>query len=103
MGPQEAYRLWAPTYAAETAVSFLDEELAVALSPALEGKRLLDAGCGTGRRHVKDRAALAIGVDASEDMLLAGVAERVAAADLRALPFPSQCFDLVCCRLLVEQ
>jgi malonyl-CoA O-methyltransferase len=101
MEPRQAYRLWAPTYAAETVVSFLDEELAVALSPALEGKRLLDAGCGTGRRLATDEPALAVGIDASQDMLLAGGAGCVAAADLRALPFPPQCFDIVWCRLVL--
>lgn len=101
MEPRDAYRLWAPTYAAETVVSFLDEELAVALSPALEGKRLLDAGCGTGRRLARNETALAIGVDASQDMLMAGRAGCIAAADLRALPFPPQSFDIVWCRLVL--
>ena len=101
MEPRQAYRLWAPTYAAETVVSFLDEELAVALSPALEGKRLLDAGCGTGRRLATDEPALAVGIDASQEMLLAGGAGCVAAADLRALPFPPQSFDIVWCRLVL--
>jgi malonyl-CoA O-methyltransferase len=99
--PLQAYRLWAPTYAAETAVSFLDEELAVALSPAPDGMRLLDAGCGTGRRLAKDKAALAVGVDSSFDMLLAGAADCVAAADLRLLPFPPSFFDVVWCRLVL--
>jgi malonyl-CoA O-methyltransferase len=101
MEPQQAYRLWAPTYAGETVVSFLDEELAVALSPALEGKRLLDAGCGTGRRLARIETALAIGIDASQDMLMAGGAGCVAVADLRALPFPPQSFDIVWCRLVL--
>lgn len=101
MEPLQAYRLWAPTYAAETVVSFLDEELAVALLPALEGKRLLDAGCGTGRRLAREETALAIGVDSSQDMLLAGGAGCIAAADLRALPFPPQSFDIVWCRLVL--
>jgi malonyl-CoA O-methyltransferase len=96
---REAYRLWAPTYAAETAISFLDEVLARALLPPLAGKRLLDAGCGTGRRIAG--AAGAVGVDASLDMLNAGGARAVAAADVSALPFPPASFDMVWCRLVL--
>ena len=96
---REAYRLWAPTYAAETAISVLDEELARALLPPLEGKRLLDAGCGTGRRIAGIERA--VGVDASIDMLNAGSACAVAAADVTALPFPCAGFDMVWCRLVL--
>jgi malonyl-CoA O-methyltransferase len=99
--PREAYRLWAPTYSEETAISHLDRELADQLSPSPEGKRLLDAGCGTGRRLGGSNAALAIGVDISIEMLSAGTEPGVAVADLRALPFPAQAFDLIWCRLVL--
>jgi malonyl-CoA O-methyltransferase len=99
--PRQAYRLWAPTYATETVVSFLDEELARALSPALKGKRLLDAGCGTGRRLGGHDAALAVGVDLSLEMLQAGAAACVAVADVGDLPFLAKSFDLVWCRLVL--
>ena len=46
---REAYRLWAPTYIAETAPSFLDDELACQMLRGLPQTRLLDAGCGIGR------------------------------------------------------
>ncbi len=101
MEPEEAYRLWAPSYSEETAISFLDEELARELSPSLAGKRLLDAGCGTGRRLTATRAALAIGVDLSREMLLSGNAQTIAVADVRLLPFPAQFFDIVWCRLVL--
>jgi malonyl-CoA O-methyltransferase len=101
MEPRDAYRLWAPTYAEETAISHLDNELAEQLSPSPEGKRLLDAGCGTGRRLAGSKAALAVGVDLSIEMLSAGTERAVAVADLRALPFPAQSFDLVWCRLVL--
>lgn len=101
LDPREAYRLWAPTYAAETAISFLDEELVRDLSPSPANGRLLDAGCGTGRRLVSDGTALAVGVDISFEMLAAGGKRIVAAADLRALPFAAREFDLIWCRLVL--
>lgn len=97
----EAYRLWAPTYSEETAISFLDEEFAFELSPPLEGKRLLDAGCGTGRRSMNRTTALTIGVDLSLDMLQAGRASNFAVADVRSLPFQDQSFDVIWCRLVL--
>jgi malonyl-CoA O-methyltransferase len=101
MEPGEAYRLWAPTYSEETAISVLDEQLAARLSPSLEGKRLLDAGCGTGRRFLKSDARFAVGVDLSTEMLSAGAMRRVAVADVRTLPFAAVSFDMIWCRLVL--
>jgi len=100
LSPQDAYRLWAPSYAEETAITTLDEELIGALSPDCAGRRLLDAGCGTGRRLPSD-AAMAAGIDLSPEMLSAGGQAMVAAADVRALPFEKDCFDLIWCRLVL--
>ncbi len=124
-----AYRLWAPSYAGETVVSALDDLLVAKLSPRTRGRRLLDAGCGTGRRldAVTD-AQLRTGVDLVPEMLahgfhaaaafapslattaLGGAPARrprerrvrhLAAADVRALPFAAASFDLVWCRLVL--
>lgn len=99
LDPREAYRLWAPTYAAETAISFLDDELAHTLLPLRAGQRLLDAGCGVARRISGFESA--VGIDASFEMLAAGSARNVAQADVRSLPFPSAAFDIVWCRLVL--
>ena len=98
---REAYRLWAATYERETAVSFLENELVAAMSPSLSGRRVLDAGCGIGRRLQDTGAALAVGVDASPEMLAAGAGGALAAADIRALPFTDGSFDVVWCRLVI--
>lgn len=105
--PREAYRLWAPVYEGETAVSFVDDRLVAALTPPLAGTRLLDAGCGTGRRlrQVADAARVA-GADLTWEMLATGRAAgaphpALAAADVRALPFAGHAFDVVWCRLVV--
>jgi malonyl-CoA O-methyltransferase len=93
-----AYRLWAASYEAETAVSLLDDDLAARLSPPGAG-RLLDAGCGTGRRLPSGGAC---GVDLSWEMLAAGGRHgRVAVADVRALPFADAAFDQLWCRLVM--
>lgn len=101
LGVREAYRLWASTYA-ENAVTFLDEQLAAAMSPSPRGLRLLDAGCGSGVRVAGTDAEFAIGVDLSQEMLDAGVMPHTAAADVRALPFGEDEFDLVWCRLVLS-
>lgn len=108
LAPRDAYRLWAPVYEGETAVSFVDDRLVAALTPPLAGRRLLDAGCGTGRRarDVAD-AALVAGADLTWEMLASGRAAEgprpalLAAADVRALPFATGAFDVVWCRLVV--
>jgi SAM-dependent methyltransferase len=96
---RDAYRLWAPTYAAETATSFLDEQLAHEMLHRLLQIRLLDAGCGIGRR-IKD-ISTAVGIDLSPEMLAAGGANNVIPGDIRAMPFDSHRFEMVWCRLVL--
>jgi len=96
---RDAYRLWAPTYADETATSALDEELAHEMLQGLPRRRLLDAGCGIGRR-IRDIPG-AIGIDLSPEMLSVGQARNVVAGDVREMPFASDQFDLVWCRLVL--
>lgn len=96
---REAYRLWAPTYAAETVATFLDEQLARKMLAGLPQSKLLDAGCGTGRRIADIPGA--VGIDASPDMLAAGHTRNVITADVRAMPFKSKRFDMVWCRLVL--
>jgi len=96
---REGYRLWAPNYAAETATSFLDDELAHEMLGSLPHNQLLDAGCGVGRR-IQDIPD-AIGMDLSPEMLAAGGARNVVPGDVRAMPFASDRFDMVWCRLVL--
>jgi len=104
---RDGYRLWAPTYEDETAVSFLENDLVGDLRVPVRGV-LLDAGCGTARR-LRDatRARLAVGADASTAMLGRAARDDGAAspllvgADLRALPFAAASFDVVWCRLAI--
>jgi malonyl-CoA O-methyltransferase len=96
---REGYRLWAPDYAAETATSYLDDELARSMLEGLPMAHLLDAGCGVGRR-IRDIPG-AIGIDLSPEMLAAGGAQNVVAGDVRAMPFAPGIFDMVWCRLVL--
>ena len=103
LSAREAYRLWAPSYADETAISFLEAELAADLTPPLAGARLLDAGCGTGRRLQGTGASFAIGVDLCPEMLAAGARGDfdTLVADVRDLPLPRAAFDVLWCRLVI--
>ena len=103
----EAYRHWAPRYEDETAVSALEDRIVRERTPSVDGRELLDAGCGTGRRlrpHVA-AARRAVGVDLVPEMLGVGRAIEepvpLVAADVRSLPFPEASFDLLWCRLVL--
>lgn len=95
----DAYRAWAPTYGVETAVSALDEELAQKLLCGLPKTRLLDAGCGIGRR-IRD-IENAVGIDLNPEMLAAAGQKNVMVGDVRKIPFSSELFDMVWCRLVL--
>jgi SAM-dependent methyltransferase len=104
----EGYRLWASTYSDETAISFLEDKLVNAITPPLAGLRLLDAGCGTGRRLRGSGAASATGLEPSREMIAAGVAAdgslngvEVVVGDVRDIPIPDRSFDVVWCRLVL--
>lgn len=107
LGALEGYRLWAPNYSAETVVSEMEDRLVRAMTPPLGGLRLLDAGCGTGRRLADAGAGEAIGVDICEAMLTTGIDAghcsglKVMVGDLRALPLPDRSFDVIWCRLAI--
>ncbi|MCK9186331.1 class I SAM-dependent methyltransferase [Candidatus Gracilibacteria bacterium] len=99
----EGYDLWASHY--DKTLSFLDSLEGNALNLALrcvEGKKVLDLGCGTGRgiKHLYDfKAAEVCGVDVSKKML--EIAKKkfknteFVLADSEKLPFEDESFDVV--------
>jgi malonyl-CoA O-methyltransferase len=99
LGVREDDRLRASTRATEPVTSSLDEELARTMLRGLPQTRLLDAGCGIGWRI--QNIPNAVGMDLSPEMLAAGRARNVVAGDIRAMPFESNCFDMVWCRLVL--
>ena len=99
------HRIWArqydsipnPLLALETRV--LGERLG-----DVAGKRILDAGSGTGRwmQWASERQAHALGIDACEEMLheaarKPGLKGRSALADIRNIPLRNHAFDLAIC------
>jgi len=71
---------------------------------SLQGKRILDVGCGTGRGLVDfvGTAKLTVGADASQDMLLTAARKVEGQSGVglvrsyaQALPFPTSYFDVV--------
>ncbi len=81
----------------------LEQALEQHLPPTASGVRALDVGCGTGH-HLKDLVARGFdvaGVDGSSEMLeearLANPSAELHHADVQALPFPDDSFDLVLC------
>jgi len=71
LSPARGYALWAPSYA-ETAVSALEAAAVDSLGVSLRGRRVLDVGCGNGRRLAnawEGGASIAVGVDLTPEML----------------------------------
>jgi SAM-dependent methyltransferase len=107
---QEGYERWAPTYDHDpNPLLALEERQLKLLIPSLEGKRVLDLACGTGRWLawlMKGGARTGVGVDLSLTMLHAAkgksaVRRRLVQADCRVIPFANSAFDLVVCSFAV--
>ena len=87
--------------------AFLDRTELSRILPHVAGKRVLEAGCGTGLllQHVAPLAEQAIGVDLSRGMI-AKAHERgldVVQGDLMKLPFPDEHFDVIySCKVLAH-
>jgi len=113
--PRNAYALWAASYPprAHNAVMKAEERAMLALLPDdLRGRRVLDAGCGSGRYmlHALHRGATHIaGVDLSPEMLRRAADElnahrdriELLPGDLASLPLPDSSADLTICALAV--
>jgi malonyl-CoA O-methyltransferase len=114
--PQEGYQLWADTYDDRENNALLHAEEraidAILEQSSLAGKKILDAGCGTGRHIERMRAyrpAEIHGIDASSRMIerarprFAGDSSvYLHVADLSALPYGDGYFDFVICTLALD-
>jgi ubiquinone/menaquinone biosynthesis C-methylase UbiE len=107
---QEGYERWAASYDLDpNPLIALEERQLNLMIPPLEGKRVLDLACGTGRwlaGLMARGASSGVGVDFSPAMLAAAkeksaVRRRLVQADCRAIPFANSVFDLVVCSFAV--
>src|SRR5690606_37647099 len=118
-----AYALWAKDYppVAHNPLMKAEERAVLSLIPgSLEGQKVLDAACGSGRyirRALERGAAQVVGVDASKEMLERGEQEGVGVVAasfsderrepqlvvgrLEELPLPDGWADLTICALAV--
>ncbi len=99
----EAYARWAASYPphAHNALMQAEQTALLALLPPIEGLRVLDLACGTGRyaRLAQARGAQVIGLDNSAAMLKAGALPLSALASAEALPLATGSIDGVICAL----
>lgn len=108
------YDSFAAAYSAENdggiANAWYERPAILALAGQVAGRRILDAGCGSGPllAELRDRGAIVTGIDSSAAMLeLArrrlGRDARLTVADLRdPLPFPNNAFDDVIASLVLH-
>jgi malonyl-CoA O-methyltransferase len=99
VSPVEAYRLLAPEYDAHpNPLVSLERRVMGPLLPPLKGRRVIDAGSGTGRwaTHCAKQGARVIAVDFSPEMLMRGPRPAVL-GDIRKLPFRNSTADVTIC------
>jgi malonyl-CoA O-methyltransferase len=82
----------------------LEQETMRDMLPPLDGKRVLDLACGTGRWGkiaIEHGAARVFSVDDSREMLLAGHPSLACAGTMTALPYRAACADVILCGLAI--
>jgi ubiquinone/menaquinone biosynthesis C-methylase UbiE len=98
VSPREGYRRWAPTYdESPNPMTALEARCVAEWIDHKPGQRLIDVGCGTGRRI---NSTAGIGIDISREMLeRTRAAGRIVQGDALRLPFASGIADVVLCSL----
>jgi SAM-dependent methyltransferase len=108
------YNSFTEAYAAENETNLInayyERPAILALAGDVAGRRILDAGCGSGPLFsaLRDRGAIVTGIDASAGMLELARRRLGADADLRVadlagpLPFPDDAFDDVIASLVLH-
>jgi len=105
VAPLEGHRIWSSTYdASPNALLALDMRMLAERLGPLKGLRVVDVGCGTGRwaDYASAQGAMAIGVDACEEMLRVAlrkpsIAHRLILAEASHLPIRDSTADLALC------
>lgn len=105
LAPREAYDRWAATYSgAPNTFQNLEAEAREEVLPPLDGRQILDVGCGTGRTADAARtrgAARVVATDLSPSMVAAAPQLDKLVADVRRLPIRPESFDVVICALVL--
>lgn len=99
VSPREAYSLLGPEYDTQpNALVSLERRILTPLLPGMKGRRVIDAGSGTGRwaRYCAAQGARTIALDFSSEMIVRGPRPAVL-GDIRALPFRDSVADVTIC------
>ena len=104
------YDLWAASYDSPNMLVAMERNVLLDLAGNVKGKRVLDAGCGTGRWSLKfaKKSAKVFGRDISKKMIAKAVAKssgldiEYKVGDLNKLHFPRNSFDFVICSLVLD-
>jgi SAM-dependent methyltransferase len=105
IGVTEGYRLWAGSYDdADNALLALEMRTLSGCVGDVNGRRILDAGSGTGRwmKWAQARGADVFGIDACSEMLSKaegkpGLRGRSVLADIRSIPFHDSAVEIAMC------
>src|SRR5580698_7531541 len=105
IGVTEGYRLWAGSYDdADNALLALEMRTLSGCVGDVNGRRILDAGSGTGRwmKWAQARGADVFGVDACSEMVSKaegkpGLRGRSALADIRSIPLRDNAVEIALC------
>lgn len=109
LSPLEAYNRWAATYFVErNPIKDFSDEFILASIKAVEGKDVLDAGCGAGKicKHLIAQGARSVqGIDLSPSMIEQAMRHcpqaKFSVEDLSEAFLPVGSYDLVVCGLVL--